>query len=79
MSNDKNENKGNPFFSKTLKKILIFFAIVSIITPIILNILLYVPIPTPADLGNKEWVSGGYNDELNVSAEDIFGNVYVWK
>ena len=24
-------------------------------------------------------IQGGYNDELNVSAEDILGNVYVWK
>lgn len=57
MSNGTNEKKKNRSFSTILKGILIAVVILIVLIPIIVNWLLYAPIPTPADLGNEEWVS----------------------
>ena len=57
MRNDKNENKKNRSFSTILKWILLIVIILIVLIPIIVNLFLYIPIQTPADLGNKEWIS----------------------
>lgn len=50
-----NENDSRSIL-KILKIIIIAVVVVMIIVPILVNLLLFVSIPTATDLGNKEWI-----------------------
>lgn len=47
----------NTSLSKVLKKILIIGSLLALIIPMLVNLLLYLPIPTAVNLGNAEWLS----------------------
>ena len=56
MGNGNNSNDNNSL-SKAVKRILIIGSILLLIIPIAVNLLLYLPVPTPGELGNSEWLS----------------------
>lgn len=56
MDNSNNPNDNNSL-SKVVKWILIIGSILILIIPVAVNMLLYLPVPTPGELGNSEWLS----------------------
>lgn len=56
MDNSNNPNDNNSL-SKAVKWILIIGSILILIIPVAVNLLLYLPVPTPGELGNSEWLS----------------------
>ena len=56
MGNSNNPNDNNSL-SKVVKWILIIGSILILIIPVAVNLLLYLPVPTPGELGDSEWLS----------------------
>ncbi len=56
MGNSNNPNDNNSL-SKVVKWILIIGSILILIIPVAVNLLLYLPVPTPRELGDSEWLS----------------------
>ena len=56
MENGSNSNY-NSSLSKVVKWILIIGSILILIIPVAVNLLLYLPVPSPGELGSSEWLS----------------------
>lgn len=56
MDNSNNSNDNN-LLSQVIRWILIIGSILILIIPVAVNLLLYLPVPTPGELGNSEWLS----------------------